>query len=586
MLATVALQAQWRIELEMPATQREQLSELPAPPATAADSAAAVTALGEWLAQVRGGCHWTVSVDALHWGDSLLRADFYLGPCYHFARLRNGNVEREVLGAAGLRAVLFSERERSYPQIEEAKERLLSYAENHGYPFATVYLDSIRVKDERVEAGLYWQKGPRVTFEELEVEGEVRITKGYLAHYLGLQAGRLYDERKLRAVRSRVQELPFLREARDLGVIFSEDKAQPYLFLEKQKASRFDFVLGLLPQPNVQPGDPRSGLLLTGTFDADLFNSFGWGERLTVQFEQLRPGTQELNLRFSYPYVVGLPVGADFQFELYKFDTTFIDIISTVGVQYLFEGGNYLKAFWRNTTSNLLSINEAQVRAARSLPEVLDVRNNTFGLEYNRQELDYRFNPRRGWRVLVNGAAGIKRIRRSSLLTGLEDAEDGFAYASLYDSLVVSSAQYRLQGDVAAFLPLMRRSTFMLNARFGWILSEQPVYFNEQFRIGGNRLLRGFDEESVFATRYALLTLEYRLLLARNSYLFLFYDGAYLEDVTTEKEVYDRPAGFGGGISFETKAGVFGLSLAFGRRLGNPIDWAAPKIHFGYVSLF
>jgi hypothetical protein len=56
--------------------------------------------------------------------------------------------------------------------------------------------------------------------------------------------------------------------------------------------------------------------------------------------------------------------------------------------------------------------------------------------------------------------------------------------------------------------------------------------------------------------------------------------------VTPVKDVTDWPYGFGAGISFETSAGVFGVSLAYGKQLGNPIDFSAPKVHFGYVSLF
>jgi len=136
------------------------------------------------------------------------------------------------------------------------------------------------------------------------------------------------------------------------------------------------------------------------------------------------------------------------------------------------------------------------------------------------------------------------------------------------------------------YLPLFRSSTLMGKLRGGAILSEGSVFFNEQFRIGGNQILRGFDEESIFATRYGLATLEYRLLIGQNSYLYAFGDYAYVEDKTAVQDVTDWPYGFGAGITFETSVGLFGVSLAYGKRLDNPIDFSAPKVHFGYVSLF
>ena len=113
------------------------------------------------------------------------------------------------------------------------------------------------------------------------------------------------------------------------------------------------------------------------------------------------------------------------------------------------------------------------------------------------------------------------------------------------------------------------------------------MYRNEQFRIGGNRLLRGFDEEFFFVTRYAVGTLEYRLLLGQNAYLYLFGDYAWALDKTPERNETFFPYGIGSGITFETKAGLFGVSLAFGGISGRQaLDFASPKVHFGYVSRF
>jgi hypothetical protein len=40
-------------------------------------------------------------------------------------------------------------------------------------------------------------------------------------------------------------------------------------------------------------------------------------------------------------------------------------------------------------------------------------------------------------------------------------------------------------------------------------------------------------------------------------------------------------------MNFETRAGVFGISLATGRYDSDqPFDWRAAKFHIGYVSLF
>jgi hypothetical protein len=50
-------------------------------------------------------------------------------------------------------------------------------------------------------------------------------------------------------------------------------------------------------------------------------------------------------------------------------------------------------------------------------------------------------------------------------------------------------------------------------------LFRQRLHFrNELFQIGGNRLLRGFDEESQFVSQYLVPSVEYRYLIGQNSY--------------------------------------------------------------------
>jgi outer membrane translocation and assembly module TamA len=79
---------------------------------------------------------------------------------------------------------------------------------------------------------------------------------------------------------------------------------------------------------------------------------------------------------------------------------------------------------------------------------------------------------------------------------------------------------------------------------------------------------------------------EYRYLFEQNSYLFAFWNGAYYESRTSTAFIHDTPYGFGAGVSFETKAGIFSLSYALGKQFSNPINFKSAKIHFGIVSYF
>jgi outer membrane protein assembly factor BamA len=551
-----------------------------------ADSALVFNELKNIIAQLQAQSHLEASIDSTHRQDSILTAWLHIGPAYEWTNLRNGNVPDDLLNRSGFRPKLFNGKLLRFTEIQKLQERLLQEAENTGFPFAKVSLDSVQFGSWQsggepassiqhpVSASIFLAPGPLVLFDSLAVEGDAKISMNYLRQYLGIHEGKPYSRQQVLRIRQRVRELPFLQEKKNALVSFRDGTANLRLFLEKKKASRFDFLIGVLPDN----GRVEQRLLITGTFNAEFQNQFGLGERIYASFERLRPQTQRLEVAFSYPYMLQLPFGVDLKFNQYRRDSTYTDVIGEFGVQYLFEGGNFLKAFWNTTASNLISVDTVAIRQGR-FPRQLDVLSRAFGLEANWQSLDYRFNPRRGWVVVAKGSAGTRTIERNQAI--LDIAE------SFYDTLPGRSFRFTMEGRLERYQPLLERSAVKLSARTGAIFSEEKIYQNEQFRIGGNRLLRGFDEESVFATMFAVFTLEYRLLIGQNSYFYGFGDyGLVADHRIGQPNMHDRPLGLGIGLALDTGGGVFGVSLATGRRTGDPLDFRNPKVHIGYVSVF
>ncbi|MEO1623514.1 MAG: BamA/TamA family outer membrane protein [Bacteroidota bacterium] len=555
-------------------------------PLRVADSIALRESLQQALSQLWGQAFITASIDSLQMTDSIATAHLWVGEAYRWAQLDAAGVEPVFLERAGYKERFYQDKPFHYSELQQLLDRLLNYAENSGFPFASVGLRNVSVVDGQVKGSLYLDKNRLVLIDGVNIVSDVRISKTYLENYLGLKSGSLYSKDRIQKIRNRLKELPFLREKRPPTVTFKGDKAIVNLFLTKRKNSRWDFIFGILPGSD---SEANRRLQLSFSFTGDLQNQFGKGEKLFVDFQRLRPETQELELRFAYPYILSLPFGADFNFLLSRRDSTFRDLNASAGIQYLLEGGNYLRVYYNNYSTALLSIQPDQIIRTRRLPSNIDVRNTSFGLEYNLQKLDYRFNPQRGWGLLLRGGAGLKRILKNPNILALEDESDpDFQFESLYDSLNLNTFQYKLEARLEYYWPLsvLGRSTIKLGAEGGVIIAGEDIYQNEQYRLGGNRLLRGFDEESIFATRFSVFTLEYRVLLGLNSYAFLFGDFAYIEDLTATGKLYDSPYGFGGGFTIDTKAGVMGISLAWGKRRQNPFDFRNAKVHLGFISYF
>ncbi len=544
------------------------------------DTTAISTTLNHLIDSLQQAAFLSASIDSLNKKDTTYTAYLFLGKRYNDFQISHTNIDPAILKRTGLERDL--NQSLTYFQLKNIQEKLLVDAENNGYPFANIRLSDIQITNEKVTGKLLLKKGQLFRLADLKTEGDAPLNQFYLESYLGLKKGEVYQKDKIIAASDKLAELPFVKETRSPAIRFKKNEATVNLFLAPKKANRFDFLIGVLPN-NQETGK----VLITGDIDAEFQNQFGKGERIHFEFEQLRPETQQLTLEANYPYLLKTPLGVDGSFGLYKRDSTYRDLIWNIGLQYLFEGGNYLKAFSKNTSSALLTVDENAIIRNRQLPQNLDIRNTAFGVAYQLERLDYRFNPRSGWLLQVEGSAGFKTIQKNNKITDLLDENNPtFNFNSLYDPLDLNTFQYQVSGRLDKYFSIQKRTALKASIQGATIISENLILRNEQFRIGGNQLLRGFDEESIFATSYVLGTLEYRYLIGQNSYFFLFGDMAYVENKTNENDFSSQPIGLGAGMTFETKAGIFGISYALGKLEEAAFEFRSAKVHFGFVSLF
>ncbi|PCJ90023.1 MAG: hypothetical protein COA57_00280 [Flavobacteriales bacterium] len=516
----------------------------------------------------------TASFDSLKRDSSVLTAFLKTGKSYQWAYLQKGNVDEGILSEIGYRDKLFYNRPVSGKNFSRLMENILIYCENNGYPFSTVKLDSIEFGENSVSAVLNLTKNKKCTVDSIKILGDAKVAPVYLYNYIRIKPGDLYSEKLIREIASRIRELPFVSEKESPQVIFTKDFTKLALNLKHKKASHFSGVLGLLPD------EESDKVLITGDARLKLQNALGRGELIDFNWRKLQTKTQDLKILFNYPFILNTPFGADLDLKIYWRDTLFVTIDQRYGIQYILKGGNYFKAFLHNRQSNLISTQGYENITA--VPDYADISALGYGLGFKTEKLDYRINPRKGYSIDLLGSIGNKKIRQNPALP-----------AQIYDSLKLKTIQYNSQiaGDV--FIPLWKRATFNIGFTGGYLFNEQ-LFTNELYRIGGLKTLRGFDEESINASSYSIATLEFRYLLEQNSYFHLFWNGAYYENTSVNNRTYGTPFGFGAGISFETKAGIFAVSYAFGKHIWrsfgeyheNPISWRDGKIHFGFVSLF
>ncbi len=520
-----------------------------------------------FILELQNESYVLATIDSVNDFDKTSLAYISLNEKYNWKRLGKGNLNPLLLGELNFDENRFIGADFNYEYLIEIEESIIQYYENHGHPFARISLDSIDITKSSVSAAIYCEQGPLIYIDSIMMLGFSEIHPHYIQQLLDIKAGDIYNESKIKRIKDQLASIPFAQEKNPYFISFQNKKATINLDLEKRRNNVFDGIVGLQPKSTID-----NKMMLTGNLRLKLYNSFKRGELISIDWQSPGGGSQNLKLDFAYPYLFNTPIGLDYGFKLLKQDTSFINLTNSPGIRFIINGNNYIKVSSDFFSSNML--NPEVINGVPTNSDQLDINSVTGNMEVNLQHFDYNFNPRKGWHINILAGYGTKNIIKQHTV------EDSF-----YDTIPLNSKQLKLKADLEFFIPLFKRQTIRV-----WSISEMMkgdyLVSNELYRIGGFSDFRGFNEQSIYASTYSILTLEWRLLLERNSFLSVFWNKAYVENSTGPSTTYDQPMGFGAGFSFETKAGIFALSYALGQQLGNPIEFSQAKIHFGYMARF
>jgi len=522
----------------------------------------------------------TGSVDSIFSDSTNASVIIFLGEQYKWARISTQPEYEEVFQAVRWNGNDLSGAVMDFKQLEDVQKRVLDYFEETGYPFAKTYLDSINIDGEKVNALLKINPGPLYKIDSIRVYGDAKVSNAFLQRYLEISNGSAYNKRKLSDISKKISELSYVQEehASDLTLLGTGSVLN--LYLKQKKSSQVNALIGFLPNSDIASGKK---FLITGEANILLRNAFGSSETVGLLWQQLQQKSPRLNLFYEQPYVFRSPFGLNFLFDMYRKDSTFLNIILNIGTSYRIEERKTASLFLQRR-STIITPNIPLLLQTRTLQDA-DVSSLNIGLSYQYNATDYRLNPRRGNEFSITTSAGNKKIKKNNEILELKDPNDpSFKFESLYDTVKLNAYQLKLAGSAAKYFSLRGQNVLKLGLYAG--IYQSPNNFrNELFQIGGNKLMRGFDEESQFVSQYGIGTVEYRYLVGRNSNFFAFIDAGWGKHLLESKRSHTY-FGTGAGLSLETKAGIFNLTWAIGKRDDSEINLRQSKVHLGFVNYF
>ena len=529
------------------------------------DTTAINSIISQWLTSLYEQGYLACTFHISKQPDQLVQIDFYAGDIYRMVQIDQGNVSDEIVNKIGYRPIHYQDKPFSHSRLVKLFKALINYAENHGYPFASVKLDSIRFVEGGITAGLNYRSGPLIVFDSLFISGYKNVKPEYLMTHLGMYKGRNYEQKIISEITNKMKLLPFVRLVDEPEIIIKDGKCTVGLHLQQVKVSEVDGILGFLP--NQKDGDK---LLVTGQVLLDLKNLFLSGKRIAFEWQSFDVNSQLLDMLYYHPNLLKTPIGIQGGFNLLKQDTTFLNRDFKVELSFITKGSSRVGFITDLLSSRLISTQGLE--AATKLPENNDFNLSYYGINFQHKKFDDINIPTKGWGIVVDGVVGQKKIIKNPALNN-----------DLYNDVPLSSFQSRVSGGVERYWTLYRNIILRTNLTGGY-LDGKNLFAGDLFRLGGLSTIRGFTEKSFYASGYGIGNLEVRAHISRETYFLVFFDQAIVSNELSQHNEY--PFGTGAGFSFNTNAGIFNFVLAMGKSTSQPFDFNYSKIHFGYISRF
>ena len=440
--------------------------------------------------------------------------------------------------------------ELKFNTMEYALNYINSQISEEGLPFSKVKLSNIRIKSGnnlKAELVIDSEQEQR-KINSIILKGYEKFPKSYLKHFLKIRKSQIFDLAEIKLKTEKLNNLRFASTIKPPEVLFTKDSTALYLYIEKTKSNNFDGFLGF------GTNDETGRLQFDGYLNLNLINNLNYGEtfRLLYKSDENDQKTFEANL--SLPYLFKTPIGLEFKLNIFKRDSSFTNANQSIKLHYQINSKNKIYSGINTTTSNNL------LSEANSLASIADYDATYYNIGYeflNAQTNNLLFPIH----SRINFESNFGKRKTSAI-------EEDQTYLSL---------------DASKIFNFNLKNSLYLRVNAGSLISDN--YFeNELLRFGGINSIRGFEENSLYASMYGLLNTEYRYQLSNSIYANTIIDAAYFENKITETE--EKLFGFGLGFGLLTKAGLFKFIYANGKSENQKFKFANSKIHVSLVANF
>lgn len=415
----------------------------------------------------------------------------------------------------------------NYPNFMQS---LVKEYSNNGFPFVSIKAEDITIKDHVVFLTLHILKHKKRKIDKFVVKGYTNFPNKFLKNYLRSHQKSNYSDVNLKKISTYFKTLPFVSQIKNPEVLFKKDSTLIYIYLKKTKTNAFDGLIGF------DTNEQNNKLQVNGYLTLKLQNIFDKGNSYNINWNNNGTGTSNLNLQYTAPFVFSSPVSNEFHFQLFKKDSTNVNLNIKEVLSLLYRSNHsFLTSFTYESSNSTLKVLN---------PDIQNYTKYFIGV---------------GYRFTVPAKTGYE----SKLLAFTAVFNYGQRDSAEKQTILQAQGLYNLQ--LAPKLYLKTQISYKA-------LKTDVLLLNELFQIGGNKTLRGFKDSSILVNKYAILNMDLKKYINPDSFVKVSSDYGVLQN-SIISSVQDKIFSIGLGYGFKiSNSGFLSINYMLSKQNGNPIE--------------
>ena len=427
-------------------------------------------------------------------------------------------------------------------QLEEILNDISTFQELKGNAFSKIKLKKLRIDKKTLYAEIDLTTSKKRKIDKIILKGYDNFPESFIKNYLNINSKTTFNKKKLIEISKLSKGLDFVSETKPPEILFKKDSTLIYVYLKKIQGSSFDGLVNFNSQENGK-------LQFNGYLDLKLKNILNKGEQLNLLWNSFGNEKQEFSISVKTPYIYKSKLSPEFTFSIYKQDSTFLNTNLNANLKYQIKNNaNLFLSFDSENSENNTKISSNNISTYENY--FLG-----FGYEYKILKNDIFKNDI--FFININPSFGKRKTTNNT------------------------SQQIKIETTLAYLLDLNRKNSIYFRNQTA-LLNSTNYFDNELFRIGGNKSIRGFNEQSIFVKNYLLQNIEFRYQTSKSSFMYTITDLALITTTNSKEKLYS----FGLGYLFNSNSSQINISTAVGTNTKNPLDFKNTQFFVNWVNFF